>query len=214
MGYINIILLIYIEILHKNWRMLMIYQGFAIVILVIFYAIYIGKIIGQRKKGIQTDQIAKGKKDKKLMIVEILMKIATYSIVVVELISIFMNTSTMPNWIRIVGISFGIIGDTVFGVAVYTMKDSWRAGIPENDKTTIVTDGIYSLSRNPAFLRFDLVYIGILFMFFNWTLLIFTIFSILMLHLQILQEEKFLPTVFGDDYIDYSKRVCRYIGRK
>lgn len=192
----------------------MIYQGFAIVILIVFYSIYIGKMIGQRKRGIQTDQIARGKKNKKLMIVEVLMKIATYSIVVVELISISMNTSSISNWIRIVGISFGIIGNIVFGAAVYTMKDSWRAGIPENDKTTIVTDGIYSLSRNPAFLGFDLVYIGILFIFFNWTLFIFTIFSIFMLHLQILQEEKFLPTVFGHDYIDYSKRVCRYIGRK
>lgn len=42
------------------------------------------------------------------------------------------------------------------------MRDSWRAGISETDKTELVTEGIYQISRNPAFLGFDLLYIGIL----------------------------------------------------
>ena len=42
------------------------------------------------------------------------------------------------------------------------MRDFWRAGISETDKTELVTEGIYQISRNPAFLGFDLLYIGIL----------------------------------------------------
>ncbi len=42
------------------------------------------------------------------------------------------------------------------------MKDSWRAGIPDSDKTELVTTGIYKYSRNPAFLGFDLQYMGVL----------------------------------------------------
>lgn len=42
------------------------------------------------------------------------------------------------------------------------MKDSWRAGISETDKTELVTEGIYQFSRNLAFLEFNLLYIGIL----------------------------------------------------
>ncbi|RGC80247.1 isoprenylcysteine carboxylmethyltransferase family protein [Hungatella hathewayi] len=94
------------------------------------------------------------------------------------------------------------------------MKDSWRAGIAENDKTEIVTSGIYQISRNPAFLGFDCVYIGLLLMFFNPILLIFSVFAIIMLHLQILQEEQYLPKVFGNDYINYKNKVYRYFGRK
>ncbi|MDR2083870.1 MAG: hypothetical protein LBP67_02605 [Bacteroidales bacterium] len=60
-----------------------IFQIIAILILIFFYAIYIGKMIAQRKKGIQTDQIARGKKSKRLFRIEIAMKLATYSIVVV-----------------------------------------------------------------------------------------------------------------------------------
>lgn len=51
-------------------------------------------------------------------------------------------------------------------------------------------------------------------MFFNWVLLIFSVFAMVMLHLQILQEEKYLPDVFGGEYVSYKESVCRYIGRK
>ena len=50
-------------------------------------------------------------------------------------------------------------GDIVLVISVLTMKDSWRAGVSETDKTELVTDGIYQISRNPAFGGFDLVYI-------------------------------------------------------
>ncbi|MEE3470168.1 MAG: hypothetical protein VZR24_05840 [Butyrivibrio hungatei] len=46
--------------------------------------------------------------------------------------------------------------------------------------------GIYNYSRNPAFLGFDLVYIGILLMFFNPVLLVISVFAMVMLHLYLL----------------------------
>lgn len=52
-------------------------------------------------------------------------------------------------------------------------------------------------------------------MFFNWILFIVSLLAIIMLHLQIVNvEEEFLLTTFGDDYLNYEQRVCRYIGRK
>jgi len=191
-----------------------IFQILAIFILIGFYSIYIGKMILQKRIGIQTDQIAKGKKSKELFLTEIIMKIATYSIVLVEIISIYKSTTFDFTLLRIIGAIIGIAGVLLFGIAVSTMKDSWRSGIPESDKTDLVTTGIFSISRNPAFLAFDLVYLGILLMFFNWILLIFTIFSIIMLHLQIKQEEKFLIVTFGKEYQKYKLQTRRYIGRK
>lgn len=183
-------------------------------ILIIFYAIYIGKMILQREKGIQTDQIAKGKEKNKVFYIELIMKVATYSVVAAEVISIFVVKQGLPQAFEIGGIVVGFLGDVIFAMAVITMKDSWRAGIAENDKTEMITNGIYGISRNPAFLGFDLVYIGILLMFFNWILLTFSVFAMIMLHLQILQEEAYLPTVFGEAYISYKNKVCRYLGRK
>ncbi len=94
------------------------------------------------------------------------------------------------------------------------LRNCWKAGIAENDKTDMVTNGIYGFSRNPAFPGFDLVYAGIGLMFCNPALIVVSVFAGVMLHMQILQEEKYLPTVFGEAYETYYKQVSRYFGRK
>lgn len=185
----------------------------AIFILAVFYAIYFGKMIIQKKKGITTHQIGK-RKEKKLHTVETLMSVATFSVVIIQLLSVFFDWNIMPSGARFTGFCIAGIGDIFFLISVTYMKDSWRAGIPEKDKTKLVTDGIYKFSRNPAFVGFDFMYIGILLMFFNIGTLLFSLFSIVMLHLQILQEEKYMAKTFGEEYLEYKKKVFRYIGRR
>lgn len=185
----------------------------AIFILAVFYAIYFGKMIIQKKKGITTHQIGK-RKEKKLHTFETLMSVATFSVVIIQLLSIFFDWNIMPSGARFTGFCIAGIGDIFFLISVTYMKDSWRAGIPEKDKTKLVTDGIYKFSRNPAFVGFDFMYIGILLMFFNIGTLLFSLFSIVMLHLQILQEEKYMAKTFGEEYLEYKKKVFRYIGRR
>lgn len=192
----------------------MLWKGFAIFTLIIFYSIYFGKMFAQKRKGIQTDQIAKGKEKGKRYYTELILKITTFVIVIVEVISIWMNISMLWNGFRMVGFVLAVVGDILFAIAVWTMRDSWRAGIPEKDKTEMVTGGIYSISRNPAFFAFDLVYIGILLMFFNPLLLMWTVATVMMLHLQILQEEEYLVTAFGEKYVEYRESVGRYLGRR
>ena len=77
-----------------------------------------------------------------------------------------------------------------------------------------MTNGIYAFSRNPAFLGFDLQYIGVLLMYCNLLTGMFTAFAIVMLHLQILQEERYLTAEIGKEYLDYRHRVFRYLGRR
>lgn len=185
----------------------------AIFILAVFYAIYFGKMIIQKKKGITTHQIGK-RKEKRLHTIETLMSVATFSVVIIQLLSIFFDWNIMPSGARFTGFCIAGIGDIFFLISVIYMKDSWRAGIPEKDKTKLVTDGIYKFSRNPAFVGFDFMYIGILLMFFNIGTLLFSLFSIVMLHLQILQEEKYMAKTFGEEYLEYKKKVFRYIGRR
>lgn len=180
----------------------------------IFYGIYIGKMLLQQRKGIRTDQMARGRRRDKLFYVEVILKLATYSVVAVELASIILTKSYLPEGFIAVGCFLGVIGDIIFATAVITMRDSWRAGLAQEDETKMIKDGIYKFSRNPAFLGFDLVYLGILLMFFNWILFVFSMFAIIMLHIQILQEESYLLKVFGEEYAAYRSRVCRYLGRK
>ena len=195
-----------------EWLIIM--RSIGLLILALFYAVYIGKMILQSKKGIQTDQMAKGKENTKVFYIELIMKIATYSVVVVEILCLFFVSPQLPRIFMITGAILGFAGDILFAVSVITMKDSWRAGIAENDKTEMITGGIYSVSRNPAFLAFDCVYAGLLLMFFHWVLLVFSAFAMTMLHLQILQEEQFLLKAFGSEYRSYTNKVRRYLGRK
>lgn len=190
------------------------YQIAGVLIMGIFYAIYLGKMIAQKKQGIVTNQIGKDKSDKKRLRIERLMMIASYGIIIAQLISIMWGRSFLRYSGKTAGIVLGLFGDIIFLMAVLTMGSSWRAGVAANDHRKLVNNGIFKLSRNPAFLGFDLVYIGILIMFFNWFLCVFTIFAIVMLHLQILQEERYLIGEFGEEYLAYKKKVCRYMGRK
>lgn len=165
------------------------------------------------KRGIQTRQIGR-RKEKGLRTVELLMAAATLSVVVAELISVALDWNYMPSGARFTGFCLGLCGDVLFLISVLFMKDSWRAGIPEKDKTRLVTNGIYRYSRNPAFCGFDLMYIGVLLLFFNPVSLVFSAFAVVMLHLQILQEEKYMLKTFGDEYAGYKKTVFRYLGRR
>ena len=191
----------------------MAFQVTALVILAVFYGCYFGKMLLQRRRGIQTDQIGKGKTGTARTI-ELTMKAATLLVPLVELVSIFLGTVSLTFGVRCVGAVIALLGDAVFLVSVWTMRDSWRAGVSETDKTELVTTGIYRLSRNPAFLGFDLVYLGVLLMFFNWPLLAASLFAAVMFHIQITRvEEPFLDRVFGMDYAAYKRTVTRYFGR-
>lgn len=192
----------------------MFFQISAVVILLLFYGCYFIKMLEQRKKGICTNQMGKGKTGA-VKAIELTLRAATLIVPVVELISIILNTSAFPGALRITGIMLGLAGDAVFIAAVVQMHDSWRAGVPESDKTELVTSGIFSISRNPAFLGFDLVYIGILLMFYNHALFAASVFASLCIHLQIVNvEEDFLQNAFGEEYLSYKKRVSRYLGMK
>lgn len=191
----------------------MVYHIIGVMILAGFYFFYMAKIVVQSKKSIKTNQMGIGYKPKKVLIIEKTLSIATSLTVIVEVISIFTVNPNISDFIRIAGAVIGFFAVIIFALAVITMKDSWRAGIPEK-KTNIITDGIYSISRNPAFLGFNMLYLSILLMFFNILLLICSVWAAVMLHLQILQEENWFTETFGNEYKDYSTRVRRYLGRK
>lgn len=125
--------------------------------------------------------------------------------------SIAFGWNHLPAGARLTGFCIGMLGDVVFLLSVLCMRDSWRAGIPDKDKTELVTNDIYCFSRNPAFLGFDLMYIGMLLLYGNLLTLGFSVFAIIMLHLQILQEERYLADTFGVPYQEYCRHVFCYI---
>lgn len=192
----------------------MIYKIIALIILAVFYSCYFIKMLSQSKKGIKTDKLGKGKSGF-VKLIEVGVKLAAVICPIAEIVSIILGISMLSFPWRIAGACIGSFGAVAFIISVVTMRDNWRAGVPEKRETKLVTDGIYKISRNPAFLGFDLVYIGILLMFFSFWLFAVSIVTVIMFHLQIVNvEEDFLIAEFGEEYLNYKKHVCRYIGRK
>ncbi len=191
----------------------MIFRIIAIFIMFVFYMFYFAKIVIQKQQSIKTNQMGIGNKPKKVLVIERIMSCATVLTCVIGVCSIFLVKSFLITEIRIVGVLAGILGVSFFALATITMKTSWRVGIPE-EKTTLVTQGIYRFSRNPAFVGFDLLYLSICLMFFNIPLVLVSVWAAVMLHLQILQEEKHMQHMFGDEYDTYRKHTLRYFGRR
>ena len=189
------------------------YRLLALFVLAVFYGMYLVKQWRQKRRGIRTMQIGR-RKEAQTHTVETLMGIATVGIIPAPLLSIGFGWSYLPANARFTGFCIGMVGDLIFLISVLCMKDSWRAGIPDRDRTELVTDGIYAFSRNPAFLGFDLQYVGVLLMFCNLLTASFTVFAVSMLHLQILQEERYLTAAFGAEYLKYHHQVLRYLGRR
>lgn len=185
-----------------------------LVIVIAFYIAYITKQVLLRKQGIKTHRLGRGEKPKKTFYIEVMLMGATFLMVPMQLVSII-GYHLFPQlihqgWARVVGLIIGGLGVMIFIAAMRTMKDSWRAGVDATQKTKLVDEGIYKLSRNPAFVGFDLLYIGIGLAFANPMHSIMVCVAVILLHLQILEEEKFLVKVFGKQYKTYQNKVGRY----
>lgn len=191
----------------------MIYQIIAIFILLTFYTFYFVKIIIQKKHSIKTNQMGIGNKPAKVLIIERIMSVATVLTCVGGVGSILFVKRFIITELRIAGIIIGVFAVICFALATITMKSSWRVGIPE-EKTSLITKGIYQWSRNPAFLGFDLLYLSICLMFFNIPLVLISAWAAVMLHLQILQEEEHMHNMFGKEYDEYKNGTLRYWGRR
>lgn len=74
----------------------------------------------------------------------------------------------------------------------------------------LMTDGPYKFTRNPMLVGVYIYDIGVLlWLHCYWALAIFAM-EVILLTRQVIAEEKRLEADFGDEYLEYKKRVRRY----
>ncbi len=96
-------------------------------------------------------------------------------------------------------------------IAQYQMSNSWRIGIDYEEKTILVDKGVFKLSRNPVFLGVLLIYMGVFFIAPNAVTFMLFVLCYFILQIQTRLEEEYLVGIHGQDYIDYKKKVRRWI---
>jgi protein-S-isoprenylcysteine O-methyltransferase Ste14 len=93
----------------------------------------------------------------------------------------------------------------VMGVIVFVSFGTSPLGEP-------VTKGIYRVSRNPACLSGFLADIAIGIACASWVFLLYAVVEIILMHISIGTEERFLLEKYGDTYREYMNRTPRWLG--
>lgn len=115
------------------------------------------------------------------------------------------------TWIRLTGIILLLVSLVWTVVAQAQMGDSWRIGIDTEHRTTLVQRGVFRLSRNPIFVGMILTLFGLLLVIPNVGTLVCLLLGIILIGIQVRLEEEFLTTIHGEDYLQYRRRVRRWI---
>jgi len=187
------------------------YLGFILLFFILAFA------IKNIKTYLSTGQSIRGKSKK--LTTSILLSTLIYLLIALRL------TILNPKWmfeinilgyeiIKMIGYLFVTVGFVMGIFALLAMKNSWRVGIRYEQKTELITSGIYRVSRNPYFLSYDILILGYILIFPSPILLMLYVTLVIVFHKMILQEEMYLETVQGDSYLDYKRKVNRYLTLK
>jgi len=90
------------------------------------------------------------------------------------------------------------------------MRDSWRIGIDEEEKTKLVTHGVFSISRNPIFTGILVSLLGLCILTPNSVALFLSAICAILIQMQVRFEEAYLIRSHGSSYLDYMKKVRRF----
>jgi len=112
-----------------------------------------------------------------------------------------------------------VIGILFFLLAVYYIARSMNQFIqtkntiiPNKPAESLQTTGIYHSTRNPMYLGLVMVYLGLSCLIGNWWNIILLPLLLLIIQEYIIKkEEKYLVRKFGQEYIDYSRQVRRWL---
>ena len=119
----------------------------------------------------------------------------------------YLQTQTLT----IIGLALIHIALVWITIAQFQMSNSWRIGIDEKNKTKLVTDGVFSISRNPIFLGMIISVLGLFFIVPNALTFFLTITTYIVIQIQIRLEEEFLQKQHAQDYVNYKLKTKRLI---
>jgi protein-S-isoprenylcysteine O-methyltransferase Ste14 len=118
----------------------------------------------------------------------------------------------VPLVVRYIGFAVLVIGFLCGLSAAIAFRRARTTLDPYHPVSSIVTSGIYGFSRNPIYLSFLLMVVGIpLNAGTYWGIILAPIFILLCNQLIIQHEETYLESKFGETYTGYKSRVRRWL---
>jgi protein-S-isoprenylcysteine O-methyltransferase Ste14 len=195
--------------------------AFQIAALALFLVVFVGRTVQLRvRKHINPITLSLGKRGLLGLIeLALFIEVNLWALAVVEH-ALPGFGAPLPAWYRlqliqsaplqVVGVCLTILAFLICLLALQALGSSWRLGIDEKQPGELVTSGVYRFSRNPIYVFFDLYFMGTFLLNGTLLFLLFALFTIVNLHYQILQEERFLSQAHGSAYELYRHKTCRY----
>ena len=117
-----------------------------------------------------------------------------------------------PHWVDDLGWVMVGVGVAFAVTAVLAFRLAGTHVNPTKPATTVVAHGPFRLTRNPMYLSLALVYLGVTAMVNSlWPLLLFPPVIWIISTFVIAREEAYLEGKFGSTYLDYKRRVRRWL---
>ena len=91
------------------------------------------------------------------------------------------------------------------------MGESWRIGIDSEHKTKLVQTGVFRISRNPIYLGIMVTLPALFLVIPNAITLLIFVLAVVVINIQVRLEEEYLKATHGDEYVNYTQRVRRWI---
>ena len=119
---------------------------------------------------------------------------------------------TVPNILRTIGFTLTVIGFLLGAAAFIEIRKARTTLDPHGSVSVLVASGIYSFTRNPIYLGFLCMVIGMpLNSGFYWGIVVAPFFVATLNRLVIEREEVYLEKKFKQLYTSYKSRVRRWL---
>ncbi|MEI2296875.1 methyltransferase family protein [Ensifer sp. MJa1] len=109
------------------------------------------------------------------------------------------------------GLVLMALGGFLTMLSQWTMRHSWKIGIPEKQDAPLVTSGLYAFSRNPIYVGMVSALIGSVLSVPNVVSVALALSAWISISYQIRMEETHLSRSFGEAYTAYCGRVRRWV---
>lgn len=116
-----------------------------------------------------------------------------------------------PTPLRVIGIIVIVVGLGFGGWARLLFLFRGTSPVPIKPSTVVVADGPFRISRNPFYVSFTAIYLGIALLCRSVWPLIFLPFLLIAIGKQIRREEAYLERRFGAEYLSYKSKVRRWL---
>ena len=184
---------------------------FAALTLVLMMGMVITRTLMLRRRGIEAMQF--GKIDKTDFLIPPFALFFFYLV--------FANAFNLPSLARQVifqsetvawiGVFFCLAGLALLLWSLVSFGTSFRVGIDTEHPDKLITTGVFAFSRNPIYTAFASILLGQFLIFPNWIILVYLVAATWLFHRQVLREEAYLKQHYGSEFLDYSRRVRRYL---